>query len=173
MPLFLGNEHSSERPATADPRGAPMSEPPDDRIRRLVELASHATKDVSDPELKKIAFQTVLAHLLESQQPAITSLSRTPRGSRRPTGTPTAGESEPRRVREGPSAWVSKLIHEDFFAKPRLIGDVVNRLGEVGHTLLSKDVSYPLAKFCDLRRLRRTKTGKDKKGKTVWSYTNY
>lgn len=142
-------------------------------IREFVEVATRSTKDIPDPELRKAAFQTVLTHLLGSLRTDGTAVSRTPKVTPRPTDARSAESSRPRRVKEGPSAWVAKLIEEGFFVKPRLIGDVVNRLGEVGHTLLSKDVSYPLARLCDLRRLRRTRSGKDKKGKTVWSYTNY
>lgn len=145
-----------------------MVEPVREQIRRLVGIAESSTQDLSDAETRRVAFQVVLSHLLErAGSPDEKHASQAGRPSH------AAPRSTTQRTRGGPSNWVLKLIEEGFFSKPRLIGDVVTRLGEVGHTVLSKDVSYPLARFCELRRLRRTKSGKDARGRVVWSYTNY
>lgn len=145
-----------------------MVEPLEEQIRRLVRLADKSTKDLGDTETRRIAYQTVLSHLLERGIQTVERPSlHQERSSRLPPRVPRL------RAHEGPSSWVLRLIEEGFFDKPRVIGDVVTRLGEVGHTVLSKDVSYPLARFCDLRRLRRNRSGKDLKGRVVWSYTNY
>jgi hypothetical protein len=150
-----------------------MSETVEERIRRQIELAERSTKDISEADIRRVAFQTVLAHLLQNSTTVDGAPVEQGRLSRRVAKEETTRRAPTRRVLDGPSAWVAKLIEEGFFTKPRQIGDVVNRLGEVGHTVLSKDVSYPLAHFCDLRLLRRTRTGKDSRGRAVWSYTNY
>jgi hypothetical protein len=115
-----------------------------------------------------VAFQVVLSHLLGTQ-----ATGQPLKEKDRSAAVSRSHAKGPRILRNGPSEWVGALIDEGFFVKPRVIGDVVNRLAEVRHTVLSKDVSYPLARFAELRRLRRTKSGNDKAGRPVWIYTNY
>ncbi len=145
-----------------------MTDLADERIRTAIERSARVVQGVPDPEQKRIAFQVVLTHLLGSA-PEPNTFSNKPAVAR-PIAKPAPGREI---SRNGPSNWVLALIGEGYFQKPRIIGDVVNRLAEVGHKVLSKDVSFPLARFCELRQLRRTRTGKDTKGRSVWVYTNY
>ena len=145
-----------------------MIESEESRIRRLIGIAERAVQGVEDVETRRLAFSGVLSHLLDrdSQGPSTVSKSDAPSFQ-----SPT--KSRHRGLASGPSVWVAGLIQEGFFANPRTIGDVVIRLAEVGHHVLSKDVSYPLARFCELHKLRRSRSGKDRKGRPVWIYTGY
>jgi hypothetical protein len=139
------------------------------RIKKAIDFSTQIVSNVPDEEMRKVAFGQVLRYLLDQEDTAETGVSQ----GAFPPSTPPAEKIRKYSRREGPSAWVHGLIEEGFFDQPRVIGEVVVRLSEVGHTLLSKDVSFPLARLCELRKLRRTKSGRDRKGKPSWVYTRY
>lgn len=141
-------------------------------IREAIQAALDVTSDIKDATLRSVAYQVVLGHLLQTgltsdlEEVARRGVSGHKKGDRAPTSAAPV-------PRDGPSKWVMSLVDEGYFREPRQIGDVVRRLAEVGHTVLSKDVSYPLARFCELRILRRVKSGKDESGKKSWVYSPY
>jgi hypothetical protein len=117
-----------------------------DGLTGAVAEAESAVAAVKDPELRRAAFEKVLAHLLEAQAaPA------------RKGKTKAAGGQPKAKKKAGPQGRVEDLIDEGFFKKPRRISDVKAELANRGHHIPLTSLSPPLQRLCKDKRLRRQK----------------
>jgi hypothetical protein len=125
----------------------------------LVEQAEKAVRGVTDPELRRIAFQKVLEDLLgggisssvkSSPAEKVTGKAPVKRRSRRAKAAGT-----------GPKAYITELIDEGFFKKPKTITAVKVELGNRGHHIPLTSLSTPLIRLTKAKALRRSKGDKN------------
>ncbi|MDP9007954.1 MAG: hypothetical protein M3N91_04480 [Pseudomonadota bacterium] len=133
----------------------------------LVAQAEKAVASVSDPELKRIAFQKVLDDLLQGGSA---------RAHRDPPRPSTRKQKKARTARTGattgPRAYISEMIEEGFFKKPKTISNVKAELENRGHHIPLTSLSGPLQKLCQKKKLRRQKLRTSDK-KQAFAYSNW
>jgi hypothetical protein len=141
----------------------------------IVAEAEAAVGAVKDPELRRVAFEKILATLLEQKTADA--------GASRAKGKPKTASAEAksmakggaaRKSRKGPKAYLQELIEDGFFKKQRSIAEVKAELANRGHHIALTSLSGPLQKLAQDRRLRRQKAGTNDKGtKTTYGYSNW
>ena len=134
----------------------------------LVEQAEKAVAAVKDPELKRIAFQKILESLISGTDDAVAEL--TPDRQRLPTKSRSS--KQPRKGRGGPAGYLSELVDEGFFKKPKTIAEVKAELENRGHHIPLTSLSGPLQKKCQARVLRRQRINTSGK-KGTFAYSNW
>jgi hypothetical protein len=139
----------------------------------LATEAEAAVAAVKDPELRRVAFEKILATLLEkehSPQPPGTSTAKTQKSvvsSRKQAVGPPKPQS-------GPKAHIEELIRDDFFVEQRTIAEVKAELANRGRHIPLTSLSGPLQKLTQERRLRRQKVvSNGKRAKTTYAYSNW
>ena len=117
-----------------------------DGLTGAVTEAESAVAAVKDPELRRAAFEKVLAHLLEAQAAPARK------------GKAQSTDARPRaKKRAGPQGRIGDLIDEGFFKKPRTISEVKAELANRGHHIPLTSLGTPLRRLCTDKRLRRQK----------------
>lgn len=140
----------------------------------MVAEAEASVSAVKDPELRRVAFERVLAALLERgqsgsrvQKPSPRPERRSPRGEK--TDKPSAGAT-----RRGPKGLVEALVGDSFFKKQRTIAAVKAELANQGHHIALTSLSGPLQRLTQERRLRRQRVTAGAKGsKGTFAYSNW
>jgi len=137
--------------------------------------AEDAVKSVKDPELRRVAFEKILAHLL-GDSPGTPASGSTPKSksaeskSRRRGGTSKRAPS----AKSGPKARVEELVEDGYFKKQRTIADLKTELANRGHHIPLTSLSGPLQSLTQERRLRRQKVAANGKGsKVTYAYSNW
>ena len=135
---------------------------------QMVREAEQAVAPVKDPELKRIAFEKILASLLEDPD----RKSKVKRvAHRKAVERSKPREGKERRRRRGPQGYIEELIAEKFFAKPKTLGEVKAELGNRGHHIPLTHLSAPMQRLCQRKQLRRQKTADGKK--QIFTYSNW
>lgn len=137
--------------------------------------AEEAVRSVNDPELRRVAFEKVLAHLL-GDAAATAAPHRTP--STKPTASKfrrsEASGRRPAAGKSGPKARVEELVAEGYFKQQRTIADVKTELANRGHHIPLTSLSGPLQSLTRERHLRRQKVAANGKGtKATYAYSNW
>jgi hypothetical protein len=140
----------------------------------MVAQAEEAVAAVKDPELRRVAFEKILATLLgggfAGSSPTQGRLKQ-PRAKPRP---PTGTRRPAKRLQKGPKAYIEQLINDGFFKKQRTIADVKSELANRGHHIALTSLSGPLQTLTQERKLRRQKVAANSKGKkTTYAYSNW
>jgi hypothetical protein len=131
-----------------------------DDLTGAVAEAESAVASVKDPELRRAAFEKVLAHLLQNQAgPA-----------KRTTPARAQGPSKIK-AKAGPTGRIADLINDGFFKKPRSIAEVKAELANRGHHIALTALSTPLQRLCKAKQLRRQKGIAS--GRSSYGYTNW
>jgi hypothetical protein len=127
------------------------------------DAALAAVSDMPDDHLKTATYQTILAQLV---QHAISShgYQRAPSSARAATGTAGSKAS-------GTTSRIMNMIDEGFFAQPRSLKEIRERLAEDGFHYRLEDLGTPLMRFVQRKRLRRSQF--TVRGKKVWMYSNH
>lgn len=136
------------------------------QLAAAVSEAERATSQIADPELRRVAFDRVLEHLLQTGLPGV---KKTPEGTK-PRGAKekAAGSSRP-----GPTAWIRELVEEDFFKEPKTINAIQEVLNERGHILEQSALTAPLAALTqDEKLLLRKKMAVEGGGKLQLHWFN-
>lgn len=136
--------------------------------KELVAEAEAAVAAMKDPELRRAAFEKILEQLLGQQTAPPAPSQKT--GKRTPARPDTRSAAK---VQRGPSAYISELVDDGFFAKPKTIADVKAELANRGHHVPLTSLSGPLQKLCQTRRLRRQRAKADGNKKPVFAYSNW
>jgi hypothetical protein len=134
----------------------------------LVGQAENAVAGVKDPELKRIAFQKILESLISGTDDSASG--STP--NRRQLPTNLRPSKQARKGKGGPAGYLSELIDEGFFKKPKTIAAVKAELENRGHHIPLTSLSGPLQKKCQARVLRRQKINTSGK-KGTFAYSNW
>src|SRR5258708_3994674 len=97
---------------------------------QLAAEAEVAVAAVKDPELRRVAFEKILATLIEEKAPGQRSRSTPRKGGR----SQTKGRTEPAAPKSlnGPKHYVEELIADDFFKQQRTIAEVKAELANRG-----------------------------------------
>jgi hypothetical protein len=137
----------------------------------LVQQAEEAVAGVKDPELRRVAFEKILATLLETDAKAGHKRTKGVKGA----NTPKAKNA--RTVKTAPSrpkALIEELIQEGFFKEQRTISDVKAELANRGYHVRLTSLSGPLQALTRDRRLRRQKVKANAEGsKSIYCYSNW
>lgn len=129
----------------------------------LVTQAERAVAGVQDAELRRVAFERVLADLLLGAEE--TPKPRQPSPVR---ATKHAAPKSPRKKRGGPQSHIEEMVNDGFFKKPKTISEVKAELENRGHHIPVTSLSGPMQTLCQRKVLRRQKAD----GKT-FSYTDW
>jgi nitrogen fixation/metabolism regulation signal transduction histidine kinase len=135
------------------------------QFAEIVKQAEQAVKGVSDPELRRVAFEKILTALIEKTD--------TGKGTRKKSQrTSTLSHSPPTKKGRGPMTYVRELIDDGFFSKPKSISQVKAELENRGHHIAVTNLSGPMQSLCKEKSLRRQKTkALIKGGKERQTYT--
>lgn len=127
-----------------------------DQLAASVSEAERATSQITDPELRRLAFDRVLEHLLQTSQPGV---------EKPPKGTKQRGAKEkaPESSKPGPKAWIRELVEEGFFDEPKTIKALQEGLEKKKHFLELTALTGPLDLLKNEKVLRR-KTMKPEEG---------
>jgi hypothetical protein len=137
--------------------------------------AESAVAAVKDPELRRVAFEKILATLIEQNITADGAPGRqASRGQAAVPGTKSKAKPNVPKTQSGPKAHIEELIAEDFFAEQRTIAGVKAELANRGRHIALTSLSGPLQKLTQERRLRRQKTSTNgKRQKGTYAYSNW
>jgi hypothetical protein len=127
--------------------------------------AEAAVASVKDPELRRVAFEKILATLLDQ--------SSLDKSEKRPKRDDKAVSIKMRRkLGKGPKAYLEELVGEGFFKNPQTIAAVKAELANRGRHIALTSISGPLQSLTQERRLRREKVAANKKStKTTYAYS--
>jgi hypothetical protein len=133
----------------------------------LIAEAEAAVVAVKDPELRRVAFEKILATLLDNGPPSSVQ-KKTQKGispqSKSKSARPTAGK--------GPKKYIEELLADGFFGKKqRTIADVKAELANRGHHVALTGLSGPLQALTQQRKLRRQKITAGDGGRTTYAYS--
>jgi hypothetical protein len=149
-----------------------------DRKRRdysaKVAEAEEAVQSVKDAELRRVAFEKILTHLLSENTPASSAPTDGSSAAKSSNKVSPKGKLSPRASKAGPIGRITELADEDFFSQQRTIADVKTELANRGHHIPLTSLSGPLQALTQKRRLRRQKIPANGKGsKTTYAYSNW
>ena len=133
---------------------------------QIVSEAEKAVSNVADPELKQIAFDRILEHLLEIGLPISSKEPKKIKDSK--TKTEKNLSAKP-----GPKTWIQELADEGFFKTPRASNAIRDALDERGHILTAQDLTAPLSLIVKEKILRRKKMPLEDGGKTQLHWFNW
>ena len=126
------------------------SESLSEKLQELISEAEVATSKITDPEIRRVAFDRVLEYLLQNNLP-----TDSPKKITHNEGKVTAKKDLI--AKEGTKAWLEELIEENFFKNPKSGKNILEALDERGHILKSTDITAPLALLVSEKKLRRRK----------------
>jgi hypothetical protein len=142
-----------------------MADP--NQYAEIVKQAEQAVKGVSDPELKRVAFEKILAALLEKADAGKETHPKIQEESTLSRHRPTKSGKV-----TGPKAYIRELVDEKFFSKPKSLSQVKAELENRGHHIAVTNLSGPMQSLCKDKLLRRQKTkAPSKGGKERQTYT--
>jgi hypothetical protein len=140
----------------------------------IVAEAEASVSAVKDPELRRVAFEKILATLLERGQSKSRRPMRPPGRERGFSAAQKNGKRSGSATRQGPKRYVEELIDDGFFKEQHTIAEVKAELANRGHHIALTSLSGPLQKLTQDRRLRRQKlTTGDSGSKTAFAYSNW
>ena len=137
----------------------------------MVKEAEAAVAAVKDPELRRVAFERILAKLLEVKSPAGKEQQSKERA--RSKLQPPRSTARAAKGKRGPKGYIEELIEEDFFRNQRTIAEVKAELANLGHHIALTSLSGPLQSLTKQRKLRRQKAAAKGEGKSTYAYSNY
>ena len=129
----------------------------------MIKEAEQAVAAMKDPELKQIAFGKILDSLLAGTHHERSTKIKTARAQTAPT------QKKEKHKRNGPQAYIDELIGDDFFEKPKTLAEVRTELGNRGRHIPLIQLSTPIQRLCQKKKLRRQKALEGKKH--VYTYS--
>jgi hypothetical protein len=140
----------------------------------MVAEAEEAVVAMKDPELRRVAFEKILATLLDAVQSKSAGKRRQSNPRKHSSDEPTTSKHPETRSRRGPKAYLEALIDDGFFKKHRTIAEVKAELANRGHHIPLTSLSGPLQRLTQDRRLRRQKIAANgKESKATYAYSNW
>jgi len=146
---------------------------------KLFEDAEKSVSVIKDEKLRQIAFDKLVTHLLsgasgggEGQDPE----ERTPL-KKSPT-KPSAGKTSKKKddqktTKAGPKGYLTELLKEGFFSKPKSSREIREELEARSHHLEASDLTAPLQLLCHEKLLRRKKESNKEGGSGRLSWVNW
>jgi hypothetical protein len=140
---------------------------------QIVAEAEAAVSAMKDPELRRVAFEKILATLLEQNQNDTRVQHRRSKSQKKGKPSARTQSKVAGHARKGPKAYVEALIDDGYFKKQRTIAEVKAELVNRGHHIAITSLSGPLQKLTQERRLRRQKLSGNGEGKGTFAYSNW
>jgi hypothetical protein len=137
----------------------------------IVAEAEAAVAAVKDPELRRVAFDRILATLLDAKPPT-EAKAETKKPARSKSGSKRSSRDAPT-ARRGPKAYIEELINDGFFSKQKTIADVKAELANRGHHVPLTSLSGPLQSLTQQRLLRRQKLTTKDDARSTYAYSNW
>jgi hypothetical protein len=137
----------------------------------IVAEAETAVASVKDPELRRVAFDRILATLLDAKSPAAAHSQKKDRVRSKSATPHSSGRTA--KFRRGPKAYVEELIRDGFFKQQKTIADVKAELANRGHHIPLTSLSGPLQSLAQQRQLRRQKITAKDESKSTYAYSNW
>jgi len=138
----------------------------------LIAEAEAAVVAVKDPELRRVAFEKILATLLDDGQTSSDQKESQKKISVRTKSKSARPPVGKRGARRGPKKYIEDLLADGFFdKKQRTIADVKAELANRGHHVALTGLSGPLQALTQQRKLRRQKITAKDGGKTTYAYS--
>jgi hypothetical protein len=142
---------------------------------KIIQQAEKAVSSVTDENLRRIAFEKLLTHLLADNElkmqtnegPAPSIAGKKKSKSRSVGGQKQAGK------KAGPKSWLRELVDEGFFKKPKSSSDIREELENRSHHLRPTDLTGPLESLCHEKLLRRKKMTLEDNGKPKMHWMNW
>ncbi|HEY2393442.1 MAG TPA: hypothetical protein VGK22_19880 [Candidatus Angelobacter sp.] len=131
--------------------------------RKAAELA---VEDMASGPLKTVAFQTILAQLLQREttspnvEPALSQVGNTLARKKKGSGLRA----------NGTTSRLIALIEEGIFGQQRSLTEIRQLLSERGWHYQLEDLGTPVTRLVRRKLLRRTQVSDS--GKKIWKYTN-
>lgn len=137
------------------------------QLAEKVSMAERAVIKMADPELRRIAFDRILEHLLRTHPEELAS----PEPAR--ARVAKVNKVEDGSTKPGPKAWIRELADDDFFKNPKTNAAIRIALDERGHILKASDLTQPLADLVTEKMLRRKKMVPEEGGKSQLHWHNW
>lgn len=137
----------------------------ENELSKLVIKAQESVSDVKDKELKKIAFEKILDHLLNHQTEVVN-----PKVDFKKNVTSKI-KNKTQKKKLGTMAYIQDLVDDNFFSEPRLLSEVQEELRNRGHHIVVTSLSSPMQKLTKSKVLRRQKSKGE--GKSTFTYSNW
>lgn len=134
-----------------------------EELVRARDEALAVVSDMSDGPLKTSTYLTILAELVKH---ALFSGKRSQTQEADQTPRATVGAKA-----TGTTNRIMNLIDEGFFAQPRSLKEIRERLAESGFHYRLEDLGTPLTRLAQRKRLRRSQFSV--RGKKIWKYSNH
>jgi hypothetical protein len=145
-------------------------------LQSLVKRASGAVEHMKDLDLKKVAFDRILQHLLDGEGSADEGKTTKSKAKAKSNSAVVRPRASGHRAsgKDGPKAWLEELIDGGFFDEPRSGVAMVDKLAEHGHHLTYQDLTRQLTILTKDKALRRKKLPvKEGAKKHVWHYSKW
>ena len=144
------------------------------KYAQMVNEAEAAVTAVKDPELRRVAFEKILATMLEGGSARSESLRSKPNGKRSAGKSGAGTKRSTGKAKHGPQSRIEELIDGGFFKKQQTIAQVKSELANCGHHIALNNLSGPLQRLTRAKKLRRQKIAANKKGpKNTYAYSNW
>lgn len=142
------------------------------QLTDLADIVSQTEKlvgTITEPELRRIAFDRILEHLLKTGMATVDAKPKIGR-TKAPKDriAKTKGSTKP-----GPKIWIQELVDEGFFENHQSSAAIREALDERGHILQATDLTYPLASLVEEKVLRRKKITSEDRGKSQVHWYNW
>jgi hypothetical protein len=138
-------------------------------LQEKIDIAQEAVANVSDNQLKTIAFQVVLEKLLSTDGLPEFAEEFSPSTLPEPEGKEGKKSKQP----TGPKGRVESLINEGFFNQKRTISEVKAALEARTWYHRQEDLQPSLMRLVQEKKLRRIKEPEKEGGKLIWRYSNW
>jgi hypothetical protein len=126
--------------------------------QQLVARAEKVVAGVTDPELKRVAFEKVLDDLLVGAVGSGAS-GKEPTGKvQKKSAKKVHSKKTQTSAKKGPQSHIKEMVDEKFFDKPKTIAQVKAELENRGHHIPLTSLSGPLQKLTQQKVLRRQRS---------------
>lgn len=136
-------------------------------LAQIIVNAEKVVSNIGDTELKKIAFDRTLEHLLKI------GAEQSSNSKKETLKAETVKEKSNGTSKPGPKAWIQELIDEGFFKTQQTSVTIREALNERGHILDSTAITSPLDRLVTEKKLRRKKTATENGGKEQVHWVNW
>lgn len=131
-----------------------------DHLINARQLAEQAVDDVQDRDLKLRAFEVILSAVLRDSPNTQTA---------RPAA-PSREKREGQATNNSLASRILQLVADGFFFEQRSLAEIQTKLAEYGWHYPQTNLSTPLMRMVQQRKLRRTQVAEGTK--RLWKYSN-
>ena len=138
-------------------------------LQKKIELAQESVSNIADEKLKAVAFQLILERLLKSDELPDLMQEELIDSSKKEDVKTQNKDKQPK----GTKGRIEALIDDSFFNQKRTINEVKDALEGRGWFYKMAELSTPLVRLVQEKKLRRIKEPEKEGGKLIWRYSNW